>query len=53
MEFCQTSTTELSAKVCGAFLDDWGNKCYADGLLQVFSVGVSVSSLGSWSYSEE
>ena len=34
-------------------LDDWTNYVHADGLLQVWWVGVGVSSLGSWSYSKE
>ena len=32
LEFCQTSTTELSPKICGTSLDDWANDSNFDGL---------------------
>ena len=53
MEFYQTSTTELLFKVYGAPLDDWANGGCVDGLLQVWWVGIGVSSLGSWFYFKE
>ena len=42
-----------SEKVCVLSLDDWANGGYVDVLLQVWWVGVRVSSFGSWSNSKE